>query len=352
MANSIYWLTKPYAGAGNGLGYSMHNNNMYEHTKKHIDCDDPFAEWHFQIAPGDQFFPTDGKKNALFTMFEFAETPMNYRDNLGKADVVFVPCKFCQEAFAPYTKKLPIIVNEGVDSDFFKFHQRKEPDYAKGEKFRILWAGARNTRKGYQYATDLIRLIGDSPDIEIYIKTHASLPSKEEMFEEASKYGITDIDKYLDAFLSTQEVRVGGKHNNIFFDMRKTSQEELRVIYNDAHVFLFSTLGEGWGLMGTEILSTGCPLIATPVTGVKDWFDAQVGYPLTWHYETIIATNYGNMEVSTHSPDMDSVVKQVFNVKDNYTKALELGKRGSKRMKKSFRWEQQGAKLAKILKQL
>ena len=352
MANSILWLTKPYDGAGNGLGYSVHNNNMYNETKKFIDVDDPHADWHLQVSPGDQFYPTKGKKNILFTMFEFPEVPENYKKNLWLADIVLVPCKFCQDIFAPYTKKLPIIVNEGVDSKFFKYRQRKEPDYTNGEKFRILWAGARNTRKGYQYATDLIKIMGDRPDIEIYIKTHANLPSKEEMFEEMGQYTDLDINKYLDTYMSTEHVRILGKHKNIFFDMRKIPIEELKELYNSAHVFLFSTLGEGWGLMGTEILSTGCPLIATPVTGVKDWFDAQVGYPLEWHHETIIATNYDDMEVSTYSPNTNSVIDQVFNVKDNYDKALEIGKRGSKRMAKKFRWEQQGAKLANILKKL
>jgi len=352
MVKSIYWLNKPYEGIENSLGYSVHTRQMYFNTRKYFDVDDPWAEWHLQIAPADQARLTKGKLNAVFSMFEFPEVPENYRKTLREADVVFVPCEFCREIFEPYTRQKPIVVWEGVDPKEFPFFQRKEPNYANGERFRIFWSGARNTRKGYQHVTDLIRLIGHRPDIEIYMKTHASLPSKAEIAKELEKYPNLDIDKYLDTFISTQEVRVLGEHKNIFFDMRKVGFDELKDMYNKAHVFLFPTHGEGWGLIGTEMLSTGCPIIANNVTGVKDWFDNNVGYSLTNHERQIEATNYGNMMCTTYEPDLQSIVERVFEVKNNYAEALARGNRGSKRMKDKYTWDMAGQRLASILKKL
>lgn len=352
MVNSIYWINKPYEGIENSLGYSVHTKNMFYNTKKYFDIEDPFAEWHLQIAPADQARLTKGKKNALFSMFEFPEVPESYKKNLAEADLVFVPCKFCQDIFRPYTKKEPIIVWEGVEPKDFPFYQRKEPDYANGERFRIFWSGARNTRKGYQHVTDLIRLIGHRPDIEIYIKTHASLPSKEDLFDELKGYNVKDIEKYMDTYISTQEVRCVGVNKNIYLDMRKVSFTELKELYNKAHVFLFTTHGEGWGLIGTEMLSTGCPIIANNVTGVRDWFDAQVGYILKYHERLIEATNYDNMMCTTYEPDINSIVEKVFEVKNNYQEALARGKRGSKRMRDKFTWDMAGQRLASILRKI
>ena len=357
MVKSIFWITPDVMGAENGLGYSFHNRMMRKHTGNHIDINDPFAKVFLQIAPADMYQHVEGKINVLFTMWEFPELPDNYIENLGKADYVLVPCKFCQDIFRPYTKREPIIFNEGIDSKDFPFYQRKFPDFSKGERFRIFWSGARNPRKGYQYAIELTKVIENNPNVEIYMKTHAKLPSRDKLFDEIEKFQEAqdikfDIDKYLDTYISTEEVRVLGKHKNIFFDMRQVPFTELRKMYNDAHVFLFPTTGEGWGLMGTEALATGCPLIATNVTGVRDWFDLQVGYDLDWTPIPVKATNYGDMMVSTFSPILQSVIDQVSYVYTHYDEALAKGKRGSKRMHDKFRWEQQGIKLAKWLEKL
>lgn len=349
--DSIYWLYKPYKGQDNGLGYSIHNNNMYEYTKRYMDVDDPYAEHHLQIVPADQYFESKGKKNILFSMWEFPEIPESYKRGLAHADHVLVPCNFCADIFRPYTKHEPIVVFEGIEPKDYPYYQRKEPNYANGERFRVLWAGARNTRKGYQHMLDLIRIAGSRPDMEFYIKTHANL-DKEKAMIELESVGVKDVEKFFDVYLSTKEVRILGEHKNIYFDMRKVSKDELRGIYNSAHCFLFSTHGEGWGLMGTEVLATGCPLIAPMHTGVKDWFDSQVGFPITYHARRIEATNYGDMLVTTYEPDISSILEQVFYVKHNYQEALRRGKTGSKRMHNKFTWDIAGQKLAKILKRL
>jgi hypothetical protein len=184
---------------------------MYEHTSKHFDCDDPNAKVFLQITPADFFVPVPNKINVNYTMFEMLDVPESYKEPLRTADHVLVPCKYCQDLFKPYTKRLPFIINEGIESADFPYYQRKEPDYSKGGRFRILWSGARNPRKGYQYATALAKIIQDIPEVEIYIKTHAELQSKEDIFKEIEKYQqengrYFDIDKYMDTFLSTQEV--------------------------------------------------------------------------------------------------------------------------------------------------
>jgi glycosyltransferase involved in cell wall biosynthesis len=103
--------------------------------------------------------------------------------------------------------------------------------------------------------------------------------------------------------------------------------------------------------MGTEALATGCPVIAPMHTGILEYFDAQIGYPLDFHIEQVKSSNY-DITTGVYVPFYDDLVRQILNVKNNYKEALARGKRGSKRMHEKFRWEQQGIKLAKWLEKL
>jgi glycosyltransferase involved in cell wall biosynthesis len=369
MVNSIYWLSRPNTGIGNGAGYSHHNKKMYEHTSKIFDCDDPNADAFLQIVPADFFTPVPNKVNFLVSMFEMLDIPESYKEPLRTADHVLVPCKYCQDLFKPYTKRLPYIINEGIESKDFPYYQRTEPNYAKGERFRIYWSGAPNPRKGYQYMLRMINNADMYPDMEFYIKTTMDKNNPIELMDKAKELLKRDTlsdkerveleriangqntDKFYEFYTKLNEVKVYGKHKNVFFDTRRVPFEELRELYNKAHVFAFPSQGEGWGLMGTEALATGCPVIAPMHTGILEYFDAQIGYPLDFHIEQVKSSNY-DITTGVYVPFYDDLVRQILNVKNNYKEALARGKRGSKRMHEKFRWEQQGIKLAKWLEKL
>lgn len=366
---SVYWLSRPSFGIGNGLGYATHNSKMYEYTKKYIDCDDPYADMFFQITPADFFKPVPNKLNGLMTMFEMVGVPDNYKPALREADYVFVPCKFSADLFSPYTKREPIIIHEGIEPKDFPYYQRREPNYSKGERFRIYWNGAPNPRKGYQYMVHLIKNADNTPDVEYYVKTtmpksnplilqeNAKEALKRDTLTEKERVNLEriasgeDTDKFYEFYSKAEQVKYYGKHKNVIFDTRRVSSQELTELYNKAHVFLFPSQGEGWGLMGCEALGTGCPVIAPRHTGIAEYFDAQVGYPIGFTTSPVRASNY-DLTADVFVPYLDDIYKQLEYVKSHYREALERGRAGSRRMRSRFTWDIQGQKLASILKKI
>ena len=342
---------------------------MYEYTKRYIDVDDPNADMFFQIAPADHYRPVPNKINALLSMFEMLAVPDSYKPALRDADYVLTPCHFVKDLFSPYTKRPPIVIQEGVEPKEFPYYQRKEPDYANGERFRIYWSGAPNPRKGYQYMTELIREADMRPDREYYLKTTMPKGNPLEQQEEAKKHLLSDkldaetrkhleriasgenIDKFYEYYSKADTIKVYGKHKNVLFDTRRVPFDELKELYNKAHVFLFPSQGEGWGLMGTEALCTGCPVVAPMHTGIKEYFDAQVGYPIGFITREVDASNY-NLRAEVFVPYMDEMFEQIDRVQSNYKEALERGKRGAKRMRNKFTWDIAGQKLATCLKKI
>ena len=148
----VYWASPERDMYGNALGYATHNIQMRKHTLHLID-NDPEAKMILQVVSADYFTPFEDRINILFTMWEFIDVPENYKKALADADYVIVPSRFCRDIFAPYTKKKPIVCFEGTDPDVYTYKER-----SRNGKFRLLWVGAPNPRKGYQSILNVLEL--------------------------------------------------------------------------------------------------------------------------------------------------------------------------------------------------
>lgn len=335
-----------------------------EHVSKLMDIENRTSDYCFQIMSADHYTNIPGKINILFTMWEFLDVPEAYKKVLDIADYIVVPCQFCKDIFQPYTKARIFVCGEGVEPDQYPFYKRKEPDYSKGERFRIYWAGAPNPRKGYPYMMELIKYVINNPRLEVYLKTTMVKKSPDDKMKEAQvKIDSGEFDgkaleklkklssgvgqEEYDRYYKSDALMTYGPHKNIIFDTRFLPFDDLTRLYNEAHVFAFPTAGEGWGLMGCEAMATGCPTIAPMHTGVKDYFDATVGYPLSFETTWRNCTIY-NMKARTYNPYLDKLIELVYHVKDNYKEALEIGKKGSKRVHKYHTWEKKAYVLKSI----
>ncbi len=358
----IWWATPERDLHGNALGYGTHNAEMRKHTLPLIE-NDPEADVVLHIVSGDHFEPFPGKINILFTMWEFLDVPKSYQEALAKADWVIVPCSFCRDIFAPYCKRKPIVCWEGVDPDKYKFVQRKA-----GDKFRFLWVGAPNPRKGYQSVLKVIGLADRFPNIEFYLKTTTKKISFLQAINGAiknwrnivrydgSKGAIQRIARIISRIPSpfnAEKIFVWGKNRNVFVDTRKVPFSELMDMYAKANAFLFPTLGEGWGLTLTEAMATGLPCIAPAETGCADYFDDSVGYTIKTRVMDLGALpNYGLKSCKAYVPDTQNLLDQMVKVCNNYEDALHKGKRASDRIRIQFTWKRSGERLANILEDI
>jgi glycosyltransferase involved in cell wall biosynthesis len=358
MKPKVWWITGEGEKVGNALGYGTHNNAMRKHTAPYIEFDQN-SNIAFQIVSADHFVPVPNKVNVLFTMWEFLDVPESYQKALAEADYVIVPSAFCRDIFAQYTKKRPIICWEGVDPSVYTFKQRSLES-----KFRFLWVGASNPRKGYGTILEVVRLADEFPHIEFYLKTTAKANTLIDTIKAVKKNWkdiiCKDAQNKVQAIIRTirripspfnaEKVFCYGKNKNVFVDTRKLPVEELVGLYHSSHCFLFPTLGEGWGLTLCEAMATGLPCIAVSETGCKDFFDGDVGFTVKNDIKDLgELPNYKLDKCRAYVPDTQDFLDTMVNVVRDYDRALRKGKRASDRIRTQFTWERSGKRLGDIL---
>jgi len=355
----IHWVTPDHDFVGNALGYASHNRAMRKHAADYLDIDES-ADIALTIVPADLFKPYPGKINVLFTMWEFLELPNSYIKALDRADVIIVPSRFCKEVFRKYTDKPIYVCFEGVEASEYQHHQRKLPNVGAGEKFRFLWVGAPNPRKGYPLILEAVKVFQGVKDVEIYIKTTVQKTTwldfikttwrkrKEIMTQNKARLSWARILRRMPKPLLANRLTVMGPEKNIIFDTRHLSKKELIDLYNSAHCFLLPTFGEGWGLTLCEAMATGCPSIATAVTGCADFFDDAVGYPLAYGMQEQELQNY-KCKATGYVPSPRDLVDKMVYVCNHYPEALKKGKKASERILTKFTWDQAARRLREII---
>jgi glycosyltransferase involved in cell wall biosynthesis len=360
----VFWGTPERHAYGNALGYATHNSQMLKHTLPFIE-NTTEAKIILQIISADQFTPVPDRVNVLFTMWEFIDVPKSYQENLAKADYVIVPSRFCRDIFAPYCERKPIVCFEGVDEEVFKPVERV---FTKGGKFKCLWIGAPNPRKGYQTILNVINIAEKVPQIEFYLKTTVKAITFPEFVRNTIKHWKRIVDvksekRGIETLLrifrrlpnrwNAGKVFVYGKHKNVKVDTRRISIQDLIKLYHESHLFLFPTLGEGWGLTLCEAMATGLPCIAVSQTGCKDFFDESVGYAIKNSVGDLgEIENYSMKSCRSYIPDTTDFFEKMMHVISNYDEALKRGERASWRVRNKFTWKQAGKRLSEILEQI
>ncbi len=165
-------------------------------------------------------------------------------DEIFFSDEVIVASKFTAESLKLYNKK-KIIVNVipyGVACPEKKIINTRE----KNTKFKILFVGRPILSKGIQYVIKSMSFLDFNWEIEIA----GSIPEKP-----------FQISKNLDIFFKSPNVKFLGQLN----------QTELFNKMQKSHVLLLPSLYEGFGLVLSEALSCGLPIITTENTGGKDF---------------------------------------------------------------------------------
>jgi glycosyltransferase involved in cell wall biosynthesis len=310
----ICWASD-YEGIGNAYGYTTHMKAMKKHVGELVEYDNdaPIA---MHITTGDTFFPIEGKKNYLFTMFEGERVPDTFIAGTRKADHIIVPCRQNKRVYEQYIYDIPIdVCHEGCDVDFYQYRERKMP---KGKPFRFLWVGAPNPRKGYEEIIIAWKWSGadTNPNVELYIKT--TMTGKVEQLK------------------------------NVVWDSRDFTLEGLRDLYYDSHCFLFPTRSEGWGLTLTEAMATGLPSIATGYSGPADFFDSYVGYPIDYKLQHYYLEHY-NLHTEMAAPSIDHMIELMSHVVNNYKEARIKARKAAERIRHKFTWQKAAQRLVQIL---
>lgn len=312
----INW-TADYDMRGNGYGYTMHQKNLRAALEAEGVEMTPDAQVAVHIVTPPSFRPVDGAYNVLYTMYEMQTIPKKWVAPLAGADLIVVPNEHNRRIFQRYTDVPIEVVWEGVKPDVFSLERRVKPTT---DRFRFLWLGASNPRKGYeQVCVAWERLLREYPDVrgrvELYLKT--TQPMNE-----------------------ARNMNVMGAY--AIFDNRDVSIEELVELYHSAHCFLFPSMGEGWGLTLHEAMATGLPSIYTPWSAMQDWVPSKYAWPLRFRLKPIETQSIGSgatyHKAPAAWPDVDHLKRRMYQVWSRYDEAAELGYKGGEIVRR-ITWE-------------
>jgi hypothetical protein len=344
---------------GNAKGYNVHNQQMEKACERaglqFASKED--ADVAFQIAVPTGYEPVPGKPNVLFTMYEMDSIPEKWIPLIQKADLLIVPCRHNVAIFRKHYGGPIEVCQEGIDPERYGYIEREKPGLRpvtqhaletedEGDRFRFLWLGATNPRKGYELVTLAWDLWcrNSPPDVinstELYLKTQRSDSDGEK------KRGVV--------------VPPGMKHkpvrSQVWFDNRRVGDDEMMKLYADAHAFLLPSFGEGWGLTLCEAQATGAPCVYTPWSGPVDFMRPYFGYPARYklvEQKTIVPKPDGTREIDhvgkAACADPNHIYELMVDIYQRYDRALKRGRLGSTFLHRYFTWDHAGRVLTDIL---
>ena len=317
----IAWATDIQA-IGDGYGFTHGNRwgkRCLQMAGVTIDPGAPVAVHH---CPPHAFRPIDGKTNVLWTAWEFPTLPEWELGTLDKADVVCVTARFLVDVFKKYTKAPVFYVPQGIDTErFFPKHRHCTPKYSARRPFHVLWVGAANDRKGWQFVLGAWRPFAGRPDMHLTLKT-------------------TEIKAHVDM-------------GNITVDNRDLGAKELTALYQSADCFAFPTMGEGFGFTLGEAMACGLPCVYTPCTSLVDMANDKVALPIKYRageaFTLISPDHTKEVMMIAAEPDATDLAMKILWVKENPAKALRMGRKAAGHIRKRFTWPMAGETLRKVL---
>ena len=156
------------------------------------------------------------------------------------ADRILLLSKTSHESFIDngYPAELLRIVPYGVDRELFKPRPKRD------DKFRVLFIGQICLRKGFQYLLEAWRLLG-LKDAELVL-AGSKKPD--------ALYALRKYEGKID-FKILEPLR---------------GMSEIAELYNQASVAVFPSVEDGFGMVVTEAMASGLPVIVSENVGAKD----------------------------------------------------------------------------------
>lgn len=206
-----------------------------------IKCiyDLPIGYWKSARLLMQNEFDNNPDWSSTLTGFNDSQEKLNKKDQeLALADIIFVASSFTKKTLEDYSGNLPEI--KVIPYGFPEVLQKKDYLPLDNRKLKVLFIGGLSQRKGLSYLFEAVEGLQDK--VELTVVGHKSVQNC----------------KALNLALEKHHWIPSLSHNQVLACMR-------------AHdVFVFPSLFEGFGLVITEAMSQGLPVITTDRTAGPD----------------------------------------------------------------------------------
>jgi len=344
-------------GHRNNLGIGVHFSNFADALKRmsylgdlveEVNCDNQEEVW----AGVERSRPEDVNisfvsmpiqdhyqgTNIQWVVSESTRVPPTIMSTMLTADQVWVPSAWGREQLIAngLDPKLCHMVPEGVNSALY------HPYYPRVESpiLSYLITGKYELRKSiietvYAWHQEF----GTDPAVELVIKTN---------------HFVNQTDKYneLSGWIESQGM------TNVRVLWGTTAQADMIDLYQQSHIFVLPTKGEGWGLPLIEAAAVGLPIITT-------WHSAHTEF-LQHISSSVISVEHDMVPIACEEykffyptedgdwgqwaqPRIHSIRQALRTARDNYAELQTRARDNSTIIRKAFSWEQSADCVARLL---
>ncbi|WP_281337162.1 glycosyltransferase family 4 protein [Flavobacterium eburneipallidum] len=199
----------------------------------------PIGYWKSARSLMQKEFEINPDWSSTLTGFSDSSDKLDKKDQeLALADVIFVASSFTKKTLEDYSGNLPEI--KVIPYGFPEVKQKKEYQSLVNRKLKVLFIGGLSQRKGLSYLFESVEGMQDK--IELTIVGNKAVPNC----------------KVLNLALEQHKWIPSLSHNEVLACMQEHD------------VFVFPSLFEGFGLVITEAMSQGVPVITTERTAGPD----------------------------------------------------------------------------------
>lgn len=319
-SDSIYYQTVRRSPDGYGMSRDLLKTNLFQegcfltenYTKQKVGL-------YYNYPYGLNTLRTDVR--LIYTMFESTKIPDDWAEELEVSNEIFVPSKFCQEAFKKAGFKSTVIPL-GYNQDAFHYKER-DLAFEVDRPFTFIHYNSFNIRKGFAEVLEAFSKEFDATEpVRLILKTSAP---------------------------ATNLPLLPHLYPNIEVITGEYSENDLQALLERADCMVYPSMGEGFGITPLEAMATGLPCITVNAHGISEYFNPNYMMGVDFKmvpalYNRFKGQNVGEMVQA----DEDSLRKAMRHMFMNQTEARELGKKASKYVQK-YTYRETARKFAPIL---
>jgi autotransporter strand-loop-strand O-heptosyltransferase len=272
----------------------------------------------------------NSKVKIAYTVWESTELPQNFFNQLLKFDYLWVVSEWHKKVAIDqgYPKHRILIVNEGVNSEFFDNIEREIPEDYNDGRFKFLFFGRWDYRKAVPEIIDsFIKAFPNNEPVDLILSADNpfSVDGMKSTEERLEHYGYNDSRIKVKHFLSREDYILYIKKGNVLITCARS---------------------EGWNIPLIEAMAAGTPVIYSN-WGAQLEFAHGKGNPVRVEKElpALIGANLGFAGKTPGlygEPDYNHLIEVLRDCYENYEDKKSLAVRDSKEIIEKYNWENIG----------